>query len=418
MKNWSRNLIVAVTFVFIEIPLLTAGGAEQGGLRGVLPYDRLRQEMIRRDILGGGIQNPRVIAAMGTVPRHEFVPPDQRRLSYHDMALPIGHGQTISPPFVVAYMTEQLDPQPSDRVLEIGTGSGYQAAILSGLVAEVYTIEIVEPLARRAAETLRRLGYKNVFVKAGDGYQGWPEHAPFDKIIVTCSPEKVPQPLVDQLKEGGRMVIPVGERYQQTMYLLRKTNGHLVTESLKPTLFVPMTGIAEAQREVQPDPTKPQIVNGDFEDVRPDMKEPPGWYYCKQFELRQNDGAPSGNVYLALQNREPGQPARALQGFPIDGRQVREFLLTLWLRASNVRPGRNPQESAGIIITFFGEDRAPVGEATIGPILGNFSWQQVSRRVQVPPTAREAILGIGMTGAVGELGVDKVEILPVSEKAR
>lgn len=418
MKNWSRNLIGAITIIFIVTPLLSAGGAEPGGVRGILPYDRLRQEMIRRDILGGGIQNPRVITAMGTVPRHEFVPPDQRRLSYHDMALPIGYGQTISPPFVVAYMTEQLDPQPSDRVLEIGTGSGYQAAILSGLVAEVYTIEIVEPLARRAAETLRRLGYKNVFVKAGDGYQGWPEHAPFDKIIVTCSPEKVPQPLVDQLKEGGRMVIPVGERYQQTMYLLRKTNGQLVTESLKPTLFVPMTGIAESQREVQPDPTKPQIVNGDFEELRAEMKEPPGWYYCKQFELRQNDGAPSGNVYLALRNREPGQPARALQGFPIDGRQVREFLLTLWLRASNVRPGRTPQESAGIVITFFGEDRAPVGETTIGPILGNFSWQQVSRRVLVPPTAREAILGIGMIGAVGELGVDKVEIHPVSEKTR
>lgn len=418
MKNWSRNLIGAITIIFIVTPLLSAGGAEPGGVRGILPYDRLRQEMIRRDILGGGIQNPRVITAMGTVPRHEFVPPDQRRLSYHDMALPIGYGQTISPPFVVAYMTEQLDPQPSDRVLEIGTGSGYQAAILSGLVAEVYTIEIVEPLARRAAETLRRLGYKNVFVKAGDGYQGWPEHAPFDKIIVTCSPEKVPQPLVDQLKEGGRMVIPVGERYQQTMYLLRKTNGQLVTESLKPTLFVPMTGIAESQREVQPDPTKPQIVNGDFEELRAEMKEPPGWYYCKQFELRQNDGAPSGNVYLALRNREPGQPARALQGFPIDGRQVREFLLTLWLRASNVRPGRTPQESAGIVITFFGEDRAPVGETTIGPILGNFSWQQVSRRVLVPPTAREAILGIAMTGAVGELGVDKVEIHPVSEKTR
>jgi len=374
--------------------------------------------MIRRDILGGGIQNPRVIAAMGTVPRHEFVPPDQRRLSYHDMALPIGHGQTISPPFVVAYMTEQLDPQPTDRVLEIGTGSGYQAAILSGLVAEVYTIEIVEPLARQAEVTLRRLGYKNVFVKAGDGYQGWPEHAPFDKIIVTCSPEKIPQPLIDQLKEGGRMVIPVGERYQQTMYLLKKVNGELVTESLKPTLFVPMTGIAEAQREVKPDPRNPQIVNGDFEDIRPGMTEPPGWYYCKQFELRQNDGAPSGKVYLALQNREPGQPARALQGFPIDGKQIREIIVKFWVRARNVRIGRNTQESAGMIITFFGEDRAPVGEVSVGPIMGTFAWQQVSRRIQVPAAAKEAILGIGMTGAVGELGIDNVEILPIADEAR
>lgn len=415
IRVWFQYFCVLLAIVACPVILC---GAEQGGGRVLLPFDRLRQEMIRRDILGGGIQNPKVIAAMGTVPRHEFVPPDQRRLSYHDMALPIGHGQTISPPFVVAYMTEQLDPQPTDRVLEIGTGSGYQAAILSGLVAEVYTIEIVEPLARQAEATLRRLGYKNVFVKAGDGYQGWPEHAPFDKIIVTCSPEKVPQPLIDQLKEGGRMVIPVGERYQQTMYLLKKTNGQLVTESLKPTLFVPMTGIAETQREIKPDPTNPQIVNGDFEDIRPGTAEPPGWYYCKQFELRRNDGAPSGNVYLALQNREPGQPARALQGFPIDGRYVREIIVKFWVRAQNVRVGRNPQESAGMIITFFGEDRGPVGEATVGPIMGTFAWQQVSRRIQVPAAAREAILGIGMTGAVGQLGIDNVEILPVRDKAR
>lgn len=412
MKTWFQRL----SFVVIVVAFSPVSGrAEQGG-RGILPFDRLRQEMVRRDILGGGIKNPRVIAAMASVPRHEFVPPEQRRLAYHDMALPIGYGQTISPPFVVAYMTEQIDPQPTDRVLEIGTGSGYQAAILSGLVAEVYTIEIVEPLARQAEATLRRLGYKNVFVKAGDGYQGWPEHAPFDKIIVTCSPEKVPQPLIDQLKEGGRMVIPVGERYQQTMYLLKKTGGELVKESLRPTLFVPMTGIAESQREVKPDPAKPQLINGDFEEIRPDAPEPPGWYYCKQFELRQNDGAPSGSVYLALRNREPGQPARVLQGFPIDGRQVQEILVTFFVRAQNVRPGRNPQESAGVIITFFGEDRAPVGEATIGPIMGTFSWRHVSRRVQVPAAAREAILGIGMTGAIGELAIDRVEILATSEK--
>src|SRR3990172_12411296 len=143
------------------------------------------------------------------------------------MALPIGDQQTISPPFVVAYMTQEVDPQPTDRVLETATGSGYQAAVLSPLVRNVYTIEIVEPLGKRAARTLKKLGYKNVFVKVGDGYQGWPDAAPFDKIIVTCSPEKVPQPLVDQLRDGGLMVIPVGERYQQTLYSMRKANGEL-----------------------------------------------------------------------------------------------------------------------------------------------------------------------------------------------
>src|SRR3990172_8484116 len=165
------------------------------------------------------------------------------------MALPIGDEQTISPPFVVAYMTQEIAPHPTDRVLEIGTGSGYQAAVLSPLVRNVYTIEIVEPLGRRAARTLKKLGYKNVFVKVGDGYLGWPDAAPFDKIIVTCSPEKVPQPLVDPLRDGGLMIIPVGERYQQNLYLMRKMGDRLESESLKATLFVPMTGEAELQRK-------------------------------------------------------------------------------------------------------------------------------------------------------------------------
>ena len=206
--------------------------------------EELRNQMVDEEIVAAGVKNPRVIAAARATPRHEFVLPGvPLRTAYYDMALPIGEGQTISPPFIVAYMTEAIDPQPNDKVLEIGTGSGYQAAILSGLVKEVYTIEIVEPLGKRAAKTLKRLHYDNVYAKVGDGYLGWPEHAPFDKIIVTCSPEKVPQALVDQLKEGGRIVIPVGERYQQTLYLLKKANGKLVSEALVPTMFaVPMIG--------------------------------------------------------------------------------------------------------------------------------------------------------------------------------
>ncbi len=157
--------------------------------------------------------------------RHEFIPRSQRDKAYFDMALPIGDAQTISSPFIVAWMTEAIDPQPTDKVLEIGTGSGYQAAVLSSLAAEVYSIEIVRPLGEKAAEVLEDLGYKNVHVRVGDGFQGWPEHAPFDKIIVTCSPESVPQPLIDQLREGGQMIIPVGQRYQQTLYLLTKQDG-------------------------------------------------------------------------------------------------------------------------------------------------------------------------------------------------
>ena len=181
---------------------------------------------------------------MRKVPREEFVPEQFRDASYADQPLPIGYDQTISQPLIVAFMTEQLRPQPQDRVLEIGTGSGYQAAILAELVAEVYSIEIIEPLAKTAEATLQRLGYKNVHVKAGDGYKGWPEHAPFDAVIVTCAPDHVPQPLVDQLKEGGRMIIPGRRPGDQELYLLEKKNGQLERRAVLPVQFVPMTGEA------------------------------------------------------------------------------------------------------------------------------------------------------------------------------
>ena len=197
--------------------------------------------MVERQLKDRGIKDERVLAAMGKVPREAFVPPESRAVSYEDGPLPIGHGQTISQPYIVAFMTEQLRLKPSDRVLEIGTGSGYQAAILAELVSEIYSVEIVEPLAKNAEATLQRLGYKNVHVKIGDGYKGWPDVAPFDAIIVTCAPEKVPQPLIDQLKDGGRVVIPVGERFAQQLYLLEKKNGQIKESVTLPVRFVPMT---------------------------------------------------------------------------------------------------------------------------------------------------------------------------------
>ena len=204
-----------------------------------------RQRMVEQQLKPRGIKDERVLAAMAKVPREEFVPADVRPSAYEDGPLPIGYDQTISQPYVVAFMTEQLRPKTSDRVLEIGSGSGYQAAILGELVAEIYTIEIVEPLAKSAEATLQRLGYNNVHIKVGDGYKGWPEEAPFDAIIVTCAPEKVPQPLVDQLKDGGRMVIPVGERFAQQLYLLEKKNGQLKESATLPVRFVPMQRAAK-----------------------------------------------------------------------------------------------------------------------------------------------------------------------------
>src|SRR5262245_48470118 len=200
-----------------------------------------RQRMVEQQLKPRGIKDERVLAAMAKVPREEFVPADERSDAYEDGPLPIGYDQTISQPYIVAFMTEQLRPKPRDRVLEMGSGSGYQGANLGEQVADVYTIEIVEPLAKTGEATLQRLGYKNVHLMVGDGYRGWPEEAPFDAIVVTCAPGKVPQPLVDQLKDDGRMVIPVGERFAQELYLLEKKNGQLKESATLPVRFVPMT---------------------------------------------------------------------------------------------------------------------------------------------------------------------------------
>ncbi|MEI8044390.1 MAG: protein-L-isoaspartate(D-aspartate) O-methyltransferase [Verrucomicrobiota bacterium] len=218
------------------------------------PLALARQRMVAEQLAGPGrnITNARVLTAMGRVPRHEFVPERMRYLAYQDSPLPIGYDQTISQPFIVAFMTEQLDPKPADHVLEIGTGSGYQAAVLAELVAKVYTVEIIEDLARRAAVDLKRLGYTNVSVRAGDGFKGWSETAPFDVIIVTCAPEKVPPPLIEQLKDGGRMIIPVGPTWDQELVLLRKRGDKLERHAVLPVRFVPMTG--QSQRSEVPKP--------------------------------------------------------------------------------------------------------------------------------------------------------------------
>jgi protein-L-isoaspartate(D-aspartate) O-methyltransferase len=229
---------------WLAVAVLAAGGC---GQKAPPPseFAAQRQQMVQRQLVTRGINDQPVLAAMAQVPREECVSPESRSASYQDGPLPIGYGQTISQPYIVAFMTEQLRPKTSDRVLEIGTGSGYQAAILAELVSEVYSIEIIEPLAKNAETTLQRLGYKNVHVKPGDGYKGWPETAPFDAIIVTCAPDKVPQPLVDQLKDDGRMVIPVGHRFAQQLYLLEKKNGQLKQSATLPVRFVPMASEGE-----------------------------------------------------------------------------------------------------------------------------------------------------------------------------
>ncbi|MBW1828390.1 MAG: protein-L-isoaspartate(D-aspartate) O-methyltransferase [Deltaproteobacteria bacterium] len=204
-------------------------------------FDSQRHQMVKEQIIARGVKDPRVIKAMEKIPRHDFVPIRLSAHSYMDTPLPIGLGQTISQPYIVAFMTEALDLRSGDRILEIGTGSGYQAAVLAELVSAVYTIEILPELGERAKETLEKLQYKNIHVKIGDGFKGWPEMAPFDAVIVTCAPEQIPPALVDQLKEGGRMIIPVGkEGGVQKLVKLTKHEGKVQTQAVMDVRFVPM----------------------------------------------------------------------------------------------------------------------------------------------------------------------------------
>ncbi|HUG99922.1 MAG TPA: protein-L-isoaspartate(D-aspartate) O-methyltransferase [Gammaproteobacteria bacterium] len=216
----------------------------------VLPADdawaAARAEMVVRQLEARGIRDPVTLTAMGRVPRHEFVPEARRRQAYSDRPLPIGYGQTISQPYIVAYMTELLRLEPGMRVLEIGTGSGYQAAVLAEFLDQVYTIEIVRELARRGEDNLRRAGYEHVRVKQADGYHGWAEHAPYDAIVVTAAADHIPPPLVEQLRDGGRMVIPVGSPFRTQMLMLVTREGDDVrTENLIPVRFVPFTRAPE-----------------------------------------------------------------------------------------------------------------------------------------------------------------------------
>lgn len=235
----SSNLQSKLCLIFSIFLLLNMTGAQCRDTSEKTDFKALRYEMVKRQIEARGVKDSSVIAAMRKVERHKFVPRELQALAYNDSPLPIGEGQTISQPYIVALMTELLELDGYEKVLEIGTGSGYQAAILAELAESVFTIEILPTLAERASKLLKELGYKNIFVKCGDGYLGIPEKAPFDAIIVTCAPPEIPKALVEQLAEGGRMVIPVGEGYQE-LKLVRKLEGKTLIENIAPVRFVPM----------------------------------------------------------------------------------------------------------------------------------------------------------------------------------
>jgi protein-L-isoaspartate(D-aspartate) O-methyltransferase len=407
----SRLFAALLLAAVVVLPTSFARGQGRGAPRlSRQGLDEARNRMVDEEVIAAGVKDPRVIKSMRSTPRHEFVMQSQWPQAYFDMSLPIGDGQTISPPVIVAYMTEQLDPQPTDKVLEIGTGSGYQAAVLSPLVKDVFSIEIVEQLGKHAKLTLDRLKYTNVHTKIGDGYLGWPDQAPFDKIIVTCSPEKVPQALVDQLKEGGRMLVPVGERYEQVLYLFKKEEGKLKSEALRPTLFVPMTGKAEDQRQVKPDPLHPKLVNGSFEEITGTAEEPVGWYYIRQMKVVTDTSAPDGQRYVTFSNTDPGRGCRALQGFAIDGRKVHEIEVSCKVRGKGLRKGPTSDSLPAITVTYFNDNRAILGIDRISNWPADFEWREAKQQFKVPPQAREAIVHIGLFGATGEISFDDVQL--------
>ncbi|MDB4476599.1 protein-L-isoaspartate(D-aspartate) O-methyltransferase [Rhodopirellula sp.] len=393
--------------------LILANGAEPTD-----PYWECRHQMVEKCIAAAGVTDTRVLHSIRNTLRHEFMPEAMRKYAYLDMAVPIGDSQTISSPFTVALMTETIEPSETDRVLEIGTGSGYQAAVLSPLVKHVYSVEIMPCLGRQASATLRRLKCDNVSTRVADGFEGWPDAAPFDKIIVTCSPESVPEPLVEQLREGGTLIIPVGERYQQTLFRMTKLNGKLVREELRPTLFVPMTGEAEDGRRVLPDATNLVVVNGDFEAnaTRPGTTSAdhvPGWYYGRQVSLvdgSQREPAAVGKTFVRFTNQTPGLSSHLLQGVPVDGRLVRRVVLSGLCRTFEVIHGPDSDAAPMISISLYDDSRSELAVFWLGPFGAAPGWQAQEAAFDVPDSSREAILRIGLFGATGTADFDGIRL--------
>jgi len=375
-------------------------------------WEAERARMVEEVAAAEAIRSSRVLEAMRETPRHEFVEKRWRPWAYYDMALPIGQGQTLTPPSLVAAMTEQLEVQPQHRVLEVGTGCGYQAAILSRLAQTVHSVEIIGSLSRRAKGTLRKLQCTNVHLRIGDGFRGWPEKAPFDRILVTCSPEAVPPPLIAQLADGGRLIIPLGAPYQQKLYRFTKVGGGLVREVLMPTGFVPMTGEAEAGRTERSDPRRASLVNGDFERLDSETGQLAGWYHQRQLTHQRSGEAPGGGAYVTFSNRVSGRRAQAAQAFPIDGHRLRSLRLAGWVQGEKIELGTGKHQSGAVVVAFYDRNRDLIGQELVGEWVGTFDWRPFTGRTAVPKAAREAILLIGLHGATGRLSLAALSLEP------
>jgi protein-L-isoaspartate(D-aspartate) O-methyltransferase len=380
----------------------------QSGLRELLEARRL---MVQEEIAAQGIENERLLEAMREVPREQFLPLSRRNLAYINVAITYGDGQIVLPPLVTAHLIEQLNPQKNDKVLVIGPGSGYSTALLSRMAREVYAVEIDPAVAKMAEETLARLKYTNVKLRVGDGFEGWKEHAPYQRIIVECSPDSVPKALVEQLAEGGMLLVPTGDEFDQTMHLCKKENGKLTTLSLWPTLLLPMKGKAEELRSQSEMPRDPSILNGGFEELVPKTKDIPAhWAYVRQGRAIADEFCPEGKNSLAFVNITAGAAATALQAFPVDGKKVSELSFACKVWGKDIRPGQNRQQLPRVEVRFFDEKRRLVGGDWMGGWHLTFDWLGKEHVFSVPRTAKFAVLRIGLGGATGEIRFDDLRL--------
>ena len=378
------------------------------------PWAEARARMVEYEVVAAGVKDARVCDAMRTVPRHEFIPAAMRRYAYFDMAVPIGEGQTISSPFIVAYMTEQLQPQPTDKVLEIGTGSGYQAAVLSGLVAKVYSIEIVELAGKTCGANAPPAGLQ--------------EHRDEDRrrlsrLAGTCPLRQDHRHLLAGERpqaaggatQGGR---PIGGSPRASATSKLSTCSRKSTTSSRPSpcsrrFSCRWWAAPRMSGSCSPTPSEPAIINGDFKNLSGD--QPVGWYYLRQGRVEPSGRTPGGNC-LSLRNDSPGRAALALQAVGIDGRLTREIEISLWVRGQNVQPGSLPEQPPALSIAFFNANRQQVGRQEIGPWSGSFDWMEKRLRIKVPPSARLASVEVGLGGGTGRLSVTEVTMKVIASK--
>lgn len=382
--------------------------AAQSGMRELLEARRI---MVNEEIAAQGIENQKLLEAMREVPRELFIPLHKRDLAYLNVAITYGDGNVILPPLVTAHLIEKLDPQKNDKVLVIGAGSGYSTALISRMSREVYAVEIDRAVATTAEETLRSLKYTNVKLRVGDGFEGWKEHAPYQRIIVECSPDSVPRPLVDQLAEEGTLLVPTGSEFDQTMYLCKKVNGELTTLSLWPTLLVPMKGKAEELRSHSGLLRTPSILNGGFEEIVPSTKDvPTNWAYVRQGNVVEDSSCPEGSHALSFVNVTRGVAATAIQAFPVDGKNVSELTLACKIWGKDIRPGQNRQQLPRMEVRFYDEKLRYVGGDWMGGWNMTFSWVKKDHVFNVPRPAKFAVLRIGLGGATGEIRFDDIRL--------